>query len=451
MSPVVFWPAFFMAICISSLLSTEPPHNLAQVSGAVLAWIVTFGLAWNRWSGRSSGLLWRLAAVAAAVILMALIHDWLARTDVFVIYRSNCPPRMGSFWPLFFVWISGIGLQTFAAWGLRFRYKNFLFTPTFRSAAWWLVSVVWTLACGTVFTRNINAVALVVSLTSLAKLLGVLVAVAAVGMLFLWLPSRSEAAARKKALADYDAISPANRLAMLSVIDSAARTGAFRLMYRAASGKEVADSLARIGGHPLAGSDEAWPTVEGVPGQFLLQVALADVSGAAWANRLIAVYLMQESLRVKSYACASDLVVKTAPANAAQIAMQPLKSLALPVALPAYRDGDEPLGGDALIERTPGLGDMLAKLTTQPARVVSLLISGGASGTVETEDAILVGGKPVLLQGPHEPHCDVCQQPMRFLLQFGDVTQDAQLGDGGVGYVYGCDAHPAHCQGFADC
>lgn len=285
----------------------------------------------------------------------------------------------------------------------------------------------------------------------LAKLLGVLVAVAAVGMLFLWLPSRSEAAARKKALADYDAISPANRLAMLSVIDSAARTGAFRLMYRAASGKEVADSLARIGGHPLAGSDEAWPTVEGVPGQFLLQVALADVSGAAWANRLIAVYLMQESLRVKSYACASDLVVKTAPANAAQIAMQPLKSLALPVALPAYRDGDEPLGGDALIERTPGLGDMLAKLTTQPARVVSLLISGGASGTVETEDAILVGGKPVLLQGPHEPHCDVCQQPMRFLLQFGDVTQDAQLGDGGVGYVYGCDAHPAHCQGFADC
>jgi hypothetical protein len=39
---------------------------------------------------------------------------------------------------------------------------------------------------------------------------------------------------------------------------------------------------------------------------------------------------------------------------------------------------------------------------------------------------------------------------MRFLLQFSDVTDEYLFGDSGVGYVYGCDAHPEQCAGFVD-
>jgi hypothetical protein len=41
---------------------------------------------------------------------------------------------------------------------------------------------------------------------------------------------------------------------------------------------------------------------------------------------------------------------------------------------------------------------------------------------------------------------------MRFLFQFDDAFgSDYLLGDAGLGYVYGCDDHPEHCQGFVDC
>jgi hypothetical protein len=41
-------------------------------------------------------------------------------------------------------------------------------------------------------------------------------------------------------------------------------------------------------------------------------------------------------------------------------------------------------------------------------------------------------------------------KPRRFLFQFGEVVPGVQMADDGVCYVYGCDDHPACCQGFVD-
>lgn len=67
------------------------------------------------------------------------------------------------------------------------------------------------------------------------------------------------------------------------------------------------------------------------------------------------------------------------------------------------------------------------------------------------DGAILVGAAPEYIQSEHEPSCEACGARMRFLFQFADVTDDFMLGDAGVGYVYGCDAHPERLQGFIDC
>ena len=80
-----------------------------------------------------------------------------------------------------------------------------------------------------------------------------------------------------------------------------------------------------------------------------------------------------------------------------------------------------------------------------------LLVGHGDGRAFRSEEAILVGGGPELIQGEHDTLCALCAQPMRFLCQFGDVTESFELGDCGVGYVYGCDAHPEHCQAFVDC
>lgn len=453
----VFWPAIIAACFVSISLSQAEPHNVAQVAGAALAWIVTVSLGWTRWVGKSATWLGQLAAAAGAIILVALIHDWLPRTDVFVIYRRNCPPRMGSFWPLCFAWLGGAGLQTFALWGRRLPLRGTGTAPRLRAVAWWSLMIVWTLACGLVFVRNINVAALGVSMSGAAKVVGVLLGIGGFLAGLLWLSSRSERKERRSALADYEAIGKATRVELLALIDRHARRGSFRLLYRIASEERADHSLARVGGEPLAGADEIWPfDEEGQPGKFLLQLPLAGVAHPVWNDRWLTVYLLQHELLVRSYPGATGLVTGTAPQGVAPLTVRTLQPLAVPTMESPGGDDDESehgaLDGGWLLETVPALEERLSALTAQPLRVLSMLLDGDdAIADFAVENAILVGGEPELIQGPHEPHCELCQAPMRFLLQFCDVTDNDELGDCGVGYVYGCDAHPEHCQAFVDC
>jgi hypothetical protein len=100
----------------------------------------------------------------------------------------------------------------------------------------------------------------------------------------------------------------------------------------------------------------------------------------------------------------------------------------------------------------PGLKARVEQLSKYPGMVLSkILMAPAQTMSLSLEEAILVGGDPYFIQGPHDPKCAVCRQPMRFLFQFGDMTQNFQLGDCGIGYVYGCDTHPNRCEGFVDC
>ena len=61
-------------------------------------------------------------------------------------------------------------------------------------------------------------------------------------------------------------------------------------------------------------------------------------------------------------------------------------------------------------------------------------------------------GDPELIQSEHNASCLVCRARMRFLFQFGEPNeQQMLLGDAGIAYIYGCDAHPRECIGFVDC
>jgi hypothetical protein len=212
-----------------------------------------------------------------------------------------------------------------------------------------------------------------------------------------------------------------------------------------------------VGGEPLAAPDETWPLDdEEQPGKFLLQLPLAGVAHPVWNDRWLTVYLLQHELYVRSYPGAADLVAGAAPEGVTPLTARALRSLAVPTMESPGGDDDEPeretLDGAWLLEAVPGLEERLSALTAQPVRVLSMLLDGGhATADFDAANSILVGGVPELIQGPHEPHCETCQAPMRFLLQFSDVTDNDELGDCGVGYVYGCDAHPEHCQAFVDC
>ncbi|WP_454831687.1 hypothetical protein [Pseudoxanthomonas wuyuanensis] len=131
-----------------------------------------------------------------------------------------------------------------------------------------------------------------------------------------------------------------------------------------------------------------------------------------------------------------------------------LQTLAVPAALVEAddeEDSDLDLVGQ-LIETVPGLEAKLNQLTAYPEQVLPMLLAGHAQDRVfGPEDAVLAGGAPALIQSAHDPLCTACQQPMRFLFQFDDVTEDFKMGDCGVGYIYGCDAHPEHCRWFVDC
>jgi hypothetical protein len=286
-------------------------------------------------------------------------------------------------------------------------------------------------------------------------------AVAVAGLIVLvgigWLFSIPAASRRKRAAADFAKIDPPTRAGILAMIDRHARNGPFRVLYLRSTVAAAALPLARIGGQPLARPGEPWPRGEdGEPGKFLLQLPLPAVSGSPWEGRLIVLYLVQQALLVRSYSGThlDELVPQdSATAMAAESAAEPigLQAVAIPTAADDGHGADLRLA-EQLIKEVPGLASRLAGLTAYPAPVLLKLLAGHAeAGDLRLEDVVLVGDAPALIPSSHDPRCLVCQQPMRYLLQLADASQSFGLGDCGVGYVYGCDAHPEFCQGFVDC
>jgi hypothetical protein len=213
-----------------------------------------------------------------------------------------------------------------------------------------------------------------------------------------------------------------------------------------------------VGGVPYAEAGEQWPI--GKPGTFLLQVLLDEPSlGQQWQGRLLTVFLVFDIEQVvRSYAApALDKYVPLA-APVAPLPCIRLTSVRLPVDGQG-EDGEEgeseerrfPATPTQLCELVPTIPELLKHFTDDRAGLLSQILCPNIWSYDLTEWVIAYeGGDPMLIQNPHDPICEECGTPMRFLFQFGEIIRGVQLADAGVCYVYGCDQHLHHCKGFVD-
>ncbi len=206
-----------------------------------------------------------------------------------------------------------------------------------------------------------------------------------------------------------------------------------------------------VGGVPYMESGETWPVSgKSDPALFLLQARPEDSSlGCQWHGRLITVFLMfRTDLIVRSHDAASpEKCVPIIPSVPSFRCIR-LRSLPFPV---ASKDDPIPMSPSQLCDSIPEITELLSPFTDDSAGVLSQILHPNIYGyDLQEPDIAYQGGSPMLIQAEHDPHCDHCQQRMRFLFQFGEIIPGFRLADGGVGYVYGCDDHPEHCKGFLD-
>jgi len=212
-----------------------------------------------------------------------------------------------------------------------------------------------------------------------------------------------------------------------------------------------------VGGVPYAEAGEEWPTDS--PAKFLLQVRLDERGlGQQWQGRLLTVFLFDFEPVVRCYTAPSlDKYVPLASPLA------PLPCIWLtPIRMPVDENreqGDEddedprrfPTTPDQLCRMVPEIRDVLSPFTRDYAGLLAQILRPVVYGyELDTSSIAYIGGDPMLIQNPHDPVCDDCGEPMRFLFQFGEIIPGVQLGDAGVCYVYGCDNHPDLCKGFMD-
>ena len=457
---VVFVLALVVAGVFASLFTAKAidAPDVLVVGAALICWIGVVALLWTRWVRKPSGWLARVAAVVGVVMFVATVYAWTQQADVFVVHRPNCPPRVGSFWKLVGVWAGG-------AVALRYSLLGYFFGPPFvqrapetRTALRWPGRVLlgaWSVACVYVLARNLSVD---VALQSFKEARGFLIFIGIIALIaaVIWFKSIPGRKRWKQAKVDFAAIAPERRRALVDIAERYARGVAHCVYYRdvGPSGWDV--RKAHLGGSMLMPTGEAWPVDDdGTPARALLQLPLPDALPAPWTGRSLALWVSIGGFDVvaRSYASTDALVEVThPPVTAAPVTKGELFPLVLPV--PENPDGE--VEGDEfcdlLLRECAELRDALAAVTDQPAAILPMLLQDDVRTLyLEPGNGVFVAGVPQLIQNEHEALCEICRAPMRFLLSSGDFTEDMAFGDVGVAYVYGCDAHPAHCQAFVDC
>lgn len=470
MHPVVFALALIVAGGLALLLTAaafDAPSGVMPWGMAALLWVAVLALAWTRWVRRPARWLGRVAAAIGLAMLAATVYAWMQQADVFVEYRRNCPPRAGTFWKLVIAWLGGVAAINYVLFGSVIEGMATRRLRDLRSRlnlSWWGAIAAWTAACACVFVRNISTEVALRSLKTLGLGVGngLLYFVAIVGAIagVVWLVSIPARKRRKQAQADYLALDAEYKRGILDRVDRHARSVAHCLYYREgdAAGWDVRKP--HVGGSVLMPAGEAWPVGDdGQPALFLLQLPLPDTLPAPWPGRVLSLWLSIGGFDVqaRSHDGIDGLVERRPPPwpKEAPFALVAKRNL-LPLALPVPRTHDDEAEGDPfcelLLKECAGLKTALEAVTTQPGAVLAKILADDARvDYLEPGAGVWVGGEPQLIQNPHDPRCEICGQPMRFLFSAGDVTGESAFGDVGVAYVYGCDAHPQHCQGFVDC
>lgn len=243
---------------------------------------------------------------------------------------------------------------------------------------------------------------------------------------------------------------------VLQLIEQAAASGTSVTFLRLAEEVACDDNVlvqSHVGGLPYAESGDDWPqgTPEGDPAKFMLQVRLDHPDlGDQWQGRLIVVLLVFDyEQAVRCYAAPS--AERYVPLDAKR---EPRRCVLLkPVRLPAEEgeDGILPMLPARLCDDFPEITMPLEPYTKDFAGVLAQVLRPNVYGyDLDAPDIAYIGGDPMLIQNAHDPVCDECGKPMRFLFQFGEIVPGAKMADAGVFYVYGCDDHPDSSKGFVD-
>ena len=102
-----------------------------------------------------------------------------------------------------------------------------------------------------------------------------------------------------------------------------------------------------------------------------------------------------------------------------------------------------------LCDMVPAIPQLLGEFTDDPAGPLSQILRPEVYGyDLEAPDIAYAGGEPMLIQNPHEAMCDECDQPMRFLFQFGEVIPGLYCGGESAGGFSMHGLPRAVCQGF---
>lgn len=208
-----------------------------------------------------------------------------------------------------------------------------------------------------------------------------------------------------------------------------------------------------VGGIPYAESDDDWPqgTPEGEPAKFMLQVRLDHPAlGSQWNGRMVVAFLVFDyEQAVRCDAAPSIEKYLTLDAKRPPTPCLLLKPLRFPAE--AGEEGTMPMMSERLCAEFPEVTVPLEPYTSDFDGVLAQILRPNVYGySLDAPDIAYVGGDPMLIQNPHDPVCDECGNPLRFLFQFGEVVPGVQMADAGVFYVYGCDDHPDRCKGFVD-
>ncbi len=228
-------------------------------------------------------------------------------------------------------------------------------------------------------------------------------------------------------------------------------------------------TASRFGGSPYGEAGEQWPTREDhstVPADFLIQVRLGDPLPAPWRGRLVVVFWkFAERQTVLVYAAPSPAKYVRRPGGSDASPECVLMPLPIPHANPpsmppesepvsasespaesvdSEHEWQLPYDPTLLLESIPGLREELRQCTRRPADLLAQLMAPDHYGYgFDLSDVVQMGGRPQWVQdNPGPMTCAECGEPLRFLFQFGDLSGQNRLGDAGVCYVFGCDAHP---------
>lgn len=403
----------------------------------------------------------RMIAMSVAFFLAVVVVGWLQQDDVFVVYRKNCPPRAGTFWPLLIAWVAGAACLRLLLYPPMQRHHQGIddARPTAGMAkrphpmTWIFLGAfaVWTVACATVLVNNVNRDVVWASVSGAgAALTGVLLMVLLVGLLVgarvLWAWVTGDR--RGNGLqGTHQGLGDVRRREVLDHIDRYARADEPVLLYRAADAGERPDAAMLPGSSP----DPSGVTLA-VPAQarFLIQLPLAGSRlPPVWHRRALAVHLAGGRVVVESHAVDPEVAALRCVRKGGRDGIEPLQALAIPYRADAAHADElqDPLAIQ-LLKGVPGLSDLLVGQEVSPERLLRSILAGGAGAR---ERYAQVGGDPGLSRAPQPPSCPECGGAMRFLCRFDDPTHDFAMADLDVAYVYGCDAHPAQCEALVNC